>query len=897
VSKLRAGSPVTHHSRRPSHHSGRVLGLLAALSILVLPAPAVAAIRAVAPATGVLTLPASPKLAADATAVSTPGNPQYRHFMPATATARLLPSASMLHAAARAIDAKGARASIHGHAVLVTGTAKLLARLDTSGVRVGGQAMHVQPVHTGPHGRYAAASLKIVRRVPVGSDPSIRATRLDGRLNASTDPAGPQPCAAISGIQAGLDEGWTADQIGSAYDLDPYYDAGDTGQGVTIALLELEPDLPKDIAAYQSCYGTSTTVNYTQVDGGNGTGPGVGEAALDIEQIIAQAPGATIDVYDAPDTTQGFLDAWQQMIDNPAVNIISDSWGRCESNVGSGLASIENTMFEQAATAGITVFAAAGDEGSDDCTDGNLGVDDPGSQPFVTSAGGTELSDYTDPASQTVWNTTSSSAGAGGGGLSEFWGLPSYQAGSVTSNLQVAGVCGDAAGCRQDPDLSADADPSTGYWIYLSGAGGEQSLNLIGGTSAAAPLMADIAALTYDSAACNQTALGFLNPLLYGVAGIPSDYAAAFTDITVGNNTNNQFGYTGTMWPALPGYDEASGLGAPIGFVLGNLLCAQADQVTWTLLPGQGATIGTPIPAVHLNATDNEGHPLTYTASGLPSGLSVTGQEITGTPTVAGDYTVRLTATAQTTGVASTQTIGWDVSSNGVVTPPAVTTPTVTQTTPTAPATTPPTTTTGTQTNAAQTNTTGAGPAPTSTATTGTLSTTATTTAPAQTSGTQTKPATPTTRPPSTPPTVTKTSRKPSVTVQHQAALGDRWLTLTTPKPTPCLAATRTLTATFRTGRYNVGSKYDYLGVTLTLGQGVRHVRQAHKRGRDVKLVTFTPNITSHRTSVAARLPLKGLKTGAHTIRAVASFRHGRKITTQTLASEVRVCSPGPLVP
>ena len=128
--------------------------------------------------------------------------------------------------------------------------------------------------------------------------------------------------------------------------------------------------------------------------------------------------------------------------------------------------------------------------------------------------------------------------------------------------------CGAAVGsyCREVPDVSADADPYTGYVIDYDG-----SWTGIGGTSAAAPLWAAFMALTDASSSCGGKPVGFANPALYGVAGGAS-YTSAFQDITVGNNdyTESNSG----LYPAGAGYDMASGLGTPDAAVLAPLLCS-----------------------------------------------------------------------------------------------------------------------------------------------------------------------------------------------------------------------------------------------------------------------------------------------------------------------------------
>jgi kumamolisin len=143
-----------------------------------------------------------------------------------------------------------------------------------------------------------------------------------GKLALHAATAAPQPCSTITSY------GITADQLASWYGFDPLYALGDFGQSVNVALVELEPDSPSDIDAYQACYGTSATVNYISVDGGAGTGYGGGEAALDIEDVIGLAPRATIDVYQAPNAD---IDAvYSTIVNNDTDQVVSVSWGLCE---------------------------------------------------------------------------------------------------------------------------------------------------------------------------------------------------------------------------------------------------------------------------------------------------------------------------------------------------------------------------------------------------------------------------------------------------------------------------------------------------------------------------------------------------------------------------------------
>lgn len=409
--------------------------------------------------------------------------------------------------------------------------------------------------------------------------PVRRARHLPRRMAAAPRSSGPQPCTAATD-QAEDNGSYTANELAAYYGMTPLYKLGDLGQGVSVAFAEFEPNLTTDIAAYESCYGISTKVSYHTVDGGPGTGAGSGEAALDIEDTMGLAPDVSIDVYQGPNggTTDTF-DVYNAIVGADADQVISTSWGNCELDSDSTLISEEQTLVEEAATQGQTMFSAAGDSGSTDCYgDGsdngaNLSVDDPGSQPGVVSVGGTEIG-----ATETVWNESADTTGAGGGGLSGLWCMPSYQyrtsiPGLVNGNSQKNSACPSAEGTyvRQVPDVAADADPFSGYVIYYDGSwqGGW------GGTSAAAPLWAAAAALIDASPFCTDYgsgAAGVQPDGLYTVASAAHSYIypspatepEALFDVTSGNNDYTPSGYTGGLYPAGYGYDEASGLGTPL---------------------------------------------------------------------------------------------------------------------------------------------------------------------------------------------------------------------------------------------------------------------------------------------------------------------------------------------
>ena len=169
-------------------------------------------------------------------------------------------------------------------------------------------------------------------------------------------------------------------------------------------------------------------------------------------------------------------------------------------------------------------MAASGDDGSTDCgapsgTQSPVAtVDDPGSQPYVTSVGGTSLTALGPPPTESVWN---SSNGSSGGGISSNWAMPAYQSDAspalgVIKSYSSPKPCDAPTGyCREVPDVSADADPDTGLVIDWDHWGGWSA---VGGTSVAAPLWAALIALTDAWPACSAHPVGFVNPALYLIA-------------------------------------------------------------------------------------------------------------------------------------------------------------------------------------------------------------------------------------------------------------------------------------------------------------------------------------------------------------------------------------------
>jgi len=280
------------------------------------------------------------------------------------------------------------------------------------------------------------------------------------------------------------------------------------------------------------------------------------EVALDIDVIGAAAPGATQVVYFAPNNgDQGFVDAISEATQaSPAPIAISISWGQSEDSwTAQGRAAMDAAISDAAAL-GITVCVASGDNGSGDAVkDGRAHVDFPASSPYALGCGGTKL--LADPStgvisSEVVWNETASNEGAGGGGVSDRYPLPSWQA-----NAGVPARAGGSSGGRDSsgrgvPDVAGNADPTTGYQIYSGG-----QAQVVGGTSAVAALWA---ALVSRRGEATGQRFGLSQPALCAGGTLGAD-VPGFRDITSGNNG---------AYAAGPGWDACSGLGSPDGTAL-----------------------------------------------------------------------------------------------------------------------------------------------------------------------------------------------------------------------------------------------------------------------------------------------------------------------------------------
>jgi kumamolisin len=338
----------------------------------------------------------------------------------------------------------------------------------------------------------------------------------------------------------------TPPSVAAAYGLA----ANSKADGVCVAIVELGGGYKKeDLDTYFKALGLPVpTISAVSVDAGanspsgSASGPDA-EVMLDVEVVGSIALGASIAVYFAPNTDQGFADAISAAVHDtthkPAV--ISISWGGPESTYTASATTAFEAALTDASLVATTVFVAAGDSGSTDGVDDGLAhVDYPASSPQVTGCGGTRLElSGASIASEVVWNDLPS-GGATGGGVSATFPPPAWQS---AAGVPPSANAGAAVG-RGVPDVAADADPDTGYEVRVDGGN-----TVVGGTSAVAPLYA---ALTAIAVAKAGRPLGFLNPRLYGFAGV-------FRDITVGSNG---------AYAAAVGWDACTGLGSPLAAAL-----------------------------------------------------------------------------------------------------------------------------------------------------------------------------------------------------------------------------------------------------------------------------------------------------------------------------------------
>ena len=413
----------------------------------------------------------------------------------------------------------------------------------------------------------------------------------------------------------------TVTDFAARYNVNPLYRQGVTGRGRTVGIVTLASFTPTDVFAYWDSLNLKVDPNrLTVVNIDNGPGPpsdasDSSETTLDVEQSGGVAPGANIIVYQAPNTDQGFLDAFAAAIQSNNADSISVSWGVWEwyyreiagatdpfSGQFVSFAQATHELFIEAALQGQSLFAAAGDFGAFDSFAAfpppsftfPLSVDFPAADTAITAVGGTTLPvtlnvvatganfsinvptervwgwDYLkplcdaqelDPISCGIFPVGT------GGGVSVFSSVPFYQsatAGVQTSQPGQALIEEDTtppntifvfpAGFRgrNVPDVSFNADPLTGYTVfYTSDVFGFEVRTFDGGASFVAPQLNGVTALLTQNAGHR---LGLLNPLLYGLGSFASSHNQNSILNTI--STGDNWFYSGRN-----GYSPAAGLG------------------------------------------------------------------------------------------------------------------------------------------------------------------------------------------------------------------------------------------------------------------------------------------------------------------------------------------------
>jgi kumamolisin len=349
-------------------------------------------------------------------------------------------------------------------------------------------------------------------------------------------------------------------EVGAIYDF-PTADASK----LCVGLLEFGGGVDEqDVATYFAKIKLPPpTVKIITLDGASGKPASdpdsTGEVMLDVEVAGALAGGAKIAVYFSSFDEKGLVDCVSKVISDSEndPSVVSISWGWDENQPMNGRvlwspAAIEhvNESFLALAHLGVTVCVSTGDDGSEaKVKDGLAHVNFPATSPYVLAVGGTTLHARTSAAgrktiTEVVWNN---GPGDGtGGGISDITPVPAWQANVVPRSINTGHFAG-----RAIPDVAANADPQTGYFVMSNGQFG-----IVGGTSASAPLWASLIARINASLGSR---VGNFNALLYSKIGP----AETLRDITKGNNDTD--GLLGGQFAAKAGWDPCTGWGTPDG--------------------------------------------------------------------------------------------------------------------------------------------------------------------------------------------------------------------------------------------------------------------------------------------------------------------------------------------
>jgi subtilase family serine protease len=402
--------------------------------------------------------------------------------------------------------------------------------------------------------------------------------------------------------------GYTPQQIKGAYGLGS---TGLDGSGQTVAIIDAyaAPTIAADVDQWSINRGLPTlhggqfsqvvapgTYNHPEQGLKQDPQGWYGEETLDIEAVHGMAPGANIVFVGAPNSFQDLDAALNHVVDRGLAQIVSNSYGSDTEMLPPGVIKPFEDTILQGVIEGIGIYFSSGDDGDESLVEGYITTDWPASSPFVTAVGGTTLAvgatdnylfetgwgTYTSSWTGTAWSPAAPGTWlyGGGGGVSQIFDEPSYQVGVVPSSVFSAqGRTGRAV-----PDLSANADPNTGYLIGETQTFPDGSVKYseyrVGGTSLSCPLVAGIMALADQNIGKPH---GFANPVFYSHPGAFTDVVSPASTVAVVrtnfvNSIDSSAGLAYVLRTAnqtlsldtTPGYDDVTGLGSPTAAILSH---------------------------------------------------------------------------------------------------------------------------------------------------------------------------------------------------------------------------------------------------------------------------------------------------------------------------------------
>ncbi|MGW5537073.1 putative Ig domain-containing protein [Streptomyces sp. NPDC004009] len=433
-----------------------------------------------------------------------------------------------------------------------------------------------------------------------------------------------------SALAAAAPSGLSPANLHSAYNLPTT-----AGSGMTVAIVDAynDPNAESDLATYRSTYGLSSCTKangcFKQVSQTGSTtslptndSGWAGEEALDLDMVSAVCPNCSIVLVEANSANDTDLGIAENEAVSLGAKVVSNSWGGSESSTQT---SEDTSYFKHP---GVAITVSSGDSA--------YGAEYPATSQYVTAVGGTALTTAANSRgwSESVWHTNSTEGT--GSGCSAYDPKPSWQTDTGCSK-------------RMEADVSAVADPATGVAVYDTYGGSGWAV--YGGTSASAPIVAGV----------------------YALAGTPgaSDYPAKYPYAHTGNLYDVTSGSNGSCSPSYfctagTGYDGPTGWGTPNGTTAFTSGGGGGGNTVSVADPGsQSTTTGSSV-SLQISASDSGGAALTYSATGLPTGLSINSSNglISGTASTAGTYQVTVTA-KDSTGASGATSFTWTVSGGG----------------------------------------------------------------------------------------------------------------------------------------------------------------------------------------------------------------------------------------